>query len=1122
MKNLLSMESFRRVAMLLGMVLLGSCGKSKSGDSKVSATGGEVAQQAGQGTGLVTVSHSEKVSFNQDIQPLLSEYCYHCHGPDASHRQPKKDPIRLDLEEFAFQAHDGGKPVIIAGDAAGSLVVKLMHEKDPDLVMPKPEGHKVMKPEEIALIERWINEGAKYEKHWAFVTPVKAEIPQADAALVKNPIDTFVQKGLAKLGLKPAEKEDARVLARRSALDVTGLLPDPTMVEEFVKDPSDQAYDAYLDKLLSTSAYAEHRTRYWLDYARYADTHGLHFDNYRAIWPYRDYVIRSFAQNKPFDQFVREQIAGDQLPQQNLDAIVATGYIRSNVSTNEGGTIPEEIHNANTRDRAEAFGATFLGLTVGCAACHDHKFDPTSQKDFYSIGAFFNNTSEQAWDNALDVYSKYGLGTQYSNIPKTEAYLPIITIPTDDKLVAMNETISQRAVLTAQCETIKQRVDERLKQSIAAGNSPKLVAADQLELELKLGEGKDKVAHNTAVGAKTATYSFEGNPPVWNEKSLLWNSMRMNSSTILPMIDQGDFAHNQAFSGSFWTTVRMVTSNATTGNGTLISRMGDGNRNKSRGWDISVVGDKLQFVIIHQWPEHWIGIEVGNVPRGEWAHIGFSYDGSGKSEGMKLLLNGKALPAMLMQNSLLADQSVQTDAPLHLGRRHDETNLLRETIFQDVRLYRRQLSDVEFGQLLYEHRTAELLATAPDTTTWNRTDRYIGLQKYYLETIDQEAIKLNADKAVVDAKIIELGVGGQPTMITQEQAQPAYSWTLDRGVYSNLKDQVTPSTPHFITNGLTPNTINSRLDLANWLFTAENPLFARVTVNRMWQELFGIGLVDTPNDFGLMGGRPVNQELLDWLAVELRESGWNMKHIYKLILSSHAYRQSNVITPEKLEKDPANRNISRGPRFRMDAELLRDTALQTAGLLNSKVGGPPARPYQPDGIWETVSMPESDTLHYKQDTGEGLYRRSMYSFWKRFAPPPSLETFDAEAREVVCSHRARTNTPLQALVSMNDPQFVEAARKLAERAISSATTTDERLQFIAQLLLSRSLTEKEITLLKGKLADFSANYTNNNQAVTELLSVGAMPVNPALNPTEVAAWTLVANSFLNLDESLTK
>jgi Protein of unknown function (DUF1553)/Protein of unknown function (DUF1549)/Planctomycete cytochrome C len=1100
------------------MISLSNCGKEKTAASKVLASVAEVSKSGD----LVTVSHGEKVSFNQDIQPILSEYCYHCHGPDASNRQPKKEPIRLDLEEFAFQVREDAKPIMIRGDAAGSLVVKLMHEKDPDLVMPKPEGHKVMKPEEIALVERWINEGAKYEKHWAFVTPVKAEIPKVDETLVKNPIDAFVQKGLSKLGLKPAEKEDARVLARRSALDVTGLLPDSLMVEEFVKDPSDQAYDAYLEKLFATSGYAEHRSRYWLDYARYADTHGLHFDNYRAIWPYRDYVIRSFAQNKPFDQFVREQLAGDQLKNQNLDAIVATGYIRSNVSTSEGGTVPEEIHNANTRDRAEAFGATFLGLTIGCAACHDHKFDPTSQKDFYSIGAFFNNTNEKPWDNSHQTYIKYGLGVKHQDVPMGNDYLPTISIPSDDKLALMNEAIAQRAALVNQYDHIKQSVDDRCKQWVAAGNNPKAVSADKLELELKLNEGKDKVAHNTAFGAKTATYSFEGNPPVWNEKSLLWNSMRMNSSTILPMIDQGDFATNQAFSGSFWTTVRMVTSNATTGNGSLISRMGDGNRNKSRGWDISVVGDKLQFVIIHQWPEHWIGIEVGNVPRGDWAHIGFSYDGSGKAEGMKLLLNGKALPAMLMQNSLLADQSVQTDAPLHLGRRHDESNLLRETIFQDVRLYRRQLSDVEFGQLLYEHRTAELLAAAPDTTTWNRTDRYIGLQKYYLEAIDQEAIKLNADKAVVDAKIIELGVGGQPTLIAQEQTQPAYSWTLDRGVYSNLKDQVAPSTPHFITNGLTPDKINSRLDLANWLFTPENPLFARVTVNRIWQELFGIGLVDTPNDFGLMGGRPVNQELLDWLAVEFRESGWNMRHMYKLILSSHSYRQSNIITAEKLEKDPSNRHLSRGPRFRMDAELLRDTALQTAGLLNSKVGGPSVQPYQPEGLWETVSMPESDTFHYKQDTNEGLYRRSMYSFWKRFAPPPSLETFDAEAREVVCSRRARTNTPLQALVSMNDPQFVEAARKLAERAITTGTTTDERLQFMAELLLSRNLVEKEMIVLRSKLTDFSANYLKNSLAVTELLSVGESPVNPALNATEVATWTLVANAFLNLDESITK
>jgi hypothetical protein len=443
---------------------------------------------------------------------------------------------------------------------------------------------------------------------------------------------------------------------------------------------------------------------------------------------------------------------------------------------------------------------------------------------------------------------------------------------------------------------------------------------------------------------------------------------------------------------------------------------------------------------------------------------------------------------------------------------------LRESSFQDLRLYRRALSETEFAKLPFEDLASEIIAKSPDPASWSPTQKFIVLDRFFLGN-DPDAQKLQAEISTLDQQIEQLGNGGTPTLITRELPEPAHAWILARGVYTARTQLVSPASPEF----LPPPIQNaSRLELAEWLFSPENPLFARVTVNRIWQELFGTGIVDTPDDFGIMGAKPTHPELLDWLAVEFRESGWNLKHIYQLILTSHTYRQSNHISPEQLAADPANRLLSRGPRFRMDAEVLRDTALQASELLVGKIGGPPVKPYQPDGIWDAVSMPESNTKKYEQDAGENLYRRSLYTFWKRFAPPPSLETFDAQAREVVCIRRARTNTPLQALVSMNDPQFFEAARKLAERAITHSPDATARLQFISSILLSRHLTEKELASLTNSLGRYASHYKSRPGDAEALLTTGASPPTPNLDPTEIATWTLISNQLLNLDETLTK
>ena len=1047
------------------------------------------------------VSEETRLSFNTHIQPILSENCYHCHGPDSGTREPKKEPLRLDREEFAFQAREDGKPAIIKGDPAASLLVKLMKTKDPDEVMPPPKSHKTLSPEQIATVERWIAQGAKYEEHWAFIPPKRSEIPAVThPEWVNNPIDAFIQQKLAGKELTPAPPEDPRALARRAALDLTGLLPDAADIDAYAKNPTDTAYNAYLEKLFAAPAYAEHRARYWLDYSRYADTHGLHFDNVRSIWPYRDYVIRSFAAHKPYDQFVREQLAGDQIPATSAEPWIATGYIRCNVSTNEGGTIPEEVHANNTRDRAEAFGAAFLGLTVGCAACHDHKFDPVSQRDFYSLAAFFNNTSEKPWDE---------------NIADSR---PVLRLPADDKRPELDAAIAARSQAATNYAALRKSGVDRFRQWLAVGNKPASVPTDGLELRLRLDEGKGDDLRNSAPAAKTASYKASTNPLVWGESVWLWPAARLDIAGELVMPDQGDFEADQGFSASFWTRLRMKTGNATTGNGSLVSRMGGPDDLAHRGWDFFIEGDKLVVHIIHHWPQHAIRVETQGVPRGEWVHLGFSYDGSLRGAGVKLSINGRPYPVTVTHDTLQAGQTIRNPYPLNLGRRHHNSNLIRETSYQDLRLYRRALSAGEFARLPFEDPAAEIIASNNEPAKWSPVERFNVIERFFLGA-DPEAAKFHHEVEQLDRKIEAIGKGGTATLIASERPTPAHAWILDRGVYTARKTLVTPATPDFLP---TASLGASRLDLAEWLFSPQNPLFARVTVNRAWQEVFGTGLVETSDDFGIMGARPSHPELLDWLAVEFRESGWDVKRLYQLLLTSHAYRQSHRVTPEQLAADPSNRLLSRGPRFRMDAEVLRDTALQASGLLVPKIGGPPVKPYQPPGIWESVSMPESNTLKYKQETGEALHRRSLYTFWKRFAPPPSLETFDAQAREFVCIRRARTNTPLQALVSMNDPQFFEAARKLAERAIQQAPESDKRLDFLARTLISRPLNQKENTLLTKSLDRYAAHYKAKPEDAKALLATGEAPADPKLDPAETATWALVANQFLNLDETLTK
>jgi hypothetical protein len=1077
----------------------------------------------------VSSAHPQHLDFNQDVQPILASNCFSCHGPDPEMR---KAGLRLDLEESAFKKRPGKPDAIVPGHPEKSEMIRRIESTDAHYLMPQsPQGEaKPMKPQEIAILKQWIAEGAHYRPHWAFESPVRPPVPQA-TAWVKTPIDAFILERLNKEGLHPSPEADKHTLIRRVTLDLTGLLPTPAEVDAFVADQSPQAYEHLVDRLLASQAFGEQRARYWMDYARYADTYGLHFDNNRYIWAYRDYLIRAFNTNKPFDQFAREQIAGDLLPPKNLDQLIASGYVRSGVSSNEGGTIPEELRVNIARERAEAYGAAFMGLTVGCAVCHDHKYDPTTQKDFYQLTAFFNNIDEQPFNGDKPNWA------------------PVVTIPKPQNLAAYNQVMARRADLLQQLNSARLRERELVGRWLESNQNPaQPVAPGKLLLRLRLDEGGGDVLHNSAPNANPKTFSLGKFKPQWGETTWLWPDFRMDTSTRVEMGQLGDFEWNQPFSSGGWFMLRSAP-NFTSSQvaGVLLSKMDATQHN--RGWALTTEQGIITVELVDQAPKEEPlpykpkkgkkkpeapkvvtpkdrtpikAIKVASVKplptNGQWSHLFFTYDGSGKAAGVKLYIDGEPVATRTVADTLVQD-TIKTTAPLQLGRKAPDEQPARDTRYQDIRLYARALSAGEAARLPYEDNVAEI--TRMPRSQWNR-DQWHAVSQFYFTQVDEQARALQTQIAALDTELDNLSKGGDISLVSRERPSVAYADILTRGVYTARKERVEADTPHFLP-ALPAGMPHNRLALADWTVSPNNPLTARVTVNRMWNELFGAGLVETTEDFGIMGARPSHPQLLDWLAVEFRESGWDMKHMYKLMVMSAAYRQSGRSYPEQLSRDPKNLLLAHGPRFRMDAEMLRDIALQSSGLLVNKIGGPSVKTYQPDNVWESVGYPTSDTTHYKQDHGDALYRRSLYTYWKRMAMPPDMDAFDAPTRDTACTRRQRTDTPLQALVTMNDPQWVEASRALAQRLIEQGgKQPDQRIKYLSELVLSHDPSPQMESVLQRSLTQMQQHYTADPAAAKDLIAVGEKPRDPAIPPPELAAWTMVVSEVFNLDETLNK
>ncbi len=1035
---------------------------------------------------VIRCGAEEPLQFNRDIRPILFENCISCHGPDSASR---KADLRLDKLEIAVSTG-----AIVPGDLSASELLRRIDATDEAERMPPVETKKKLTAKQKELLTRWIQEGAEYQPHWSLIAAVRPDLPETkNAWWVRNPIDRFVAKRLEQDGLTPAPEAAWQTLIRRVSLDLTGLPPTPELIAEFGDDTSPGAYENLVDRLLESPHWGEHRGRAWLDVARYGDTHGIHIDNYREMWTYRDWVIEAFNQNMPFDQFTIENLAGDLLPAATAKQKTGSGFNRCNITTNEGGVIKEEYAVLYTRDRTETTAIAWLGLTAGCAVCHDHKFDPISQREFYELAAFFNNTTQDAMDgNSKDTP-------------------PVVVIPQEKDQARWNDLESLRTQARVQLESRRQTARREFDSWVATAKLGELIEElpqEGLHFFAPLDDADRQIRYRVNGDSRKAQAptSLE-----WRDGPTNKQAAFLSHGDILEVSDVGDFEKDQPWSVSLW--LKLPGHNLS---GAILARIDEGIG--VRGWDLFVNERYIGSNFIHKWPQNALKVFTKKqIPADTWTHVTVRYDGSMKASGYSIFVNGLSQELDVQADSLVENKSTRNSVPFRIGRRHRESPV-SDVSLADLRIYDRKLSDGEVTSL-----ASQVLFTVLDKPAAERKPADLdGLFDWWLGNRDRRYQRIVADRESLEREVEQIKARSTVAHVMQEAETTPQAYLLVRGEYDQRGDAVQADTPDVLP-AFPEEFPRNRLGLAMWLLEPNQPLTARVAVNRFWQEVFGTGLVKTSGDFGVSGELPSHPELLDWLAVEFRETDWDVKRLFKLIVMSATYRQSAVSTPEKLTLDPDNRLLARGPRFRMEAEMVRDYSLAASGLLVKTIGGASVKPYQPPGVWEAVAMPESNTHTYKQDSGNALYRRSMYTFWKRSAPPASLDIFNAPTRERCVTLRERTNTPLQALVTLNDPQYVESARYLAEQTILTAgKEPQDRIQWIAERILGRQFRAEELAIVQDSLDRLAKHYQAHAAEAEKLIAVGEFPRNKAVSPVELATWTMTVNELLNLDEVLCK
>ena len=1064
---------------------------------------------------LAYESLPEYVDYNFHIKPILSDRCYNCHGPDA---QTRKAGLRLDIEEEAFKKLKSGNYAFSKGSINKSEVIHRLLSKDPDLMMPPPESELTVSDREIALIAKWLDQGSKWKEHWSFLPIEKKQVPEIKNKWIRNnEIDHFIQEGLIQVGIEPSDEANKEQLIKRVTMDLTGLPPTLEEIDIYLKDKSENAYEKLVDRLLQSNAHAERLTQEWMDVARYSDSHGVSFDGYRTSWPYRDWLIKAFQQNMPYNEFVTHQIAGDLIEQADDQSKIATAFLRMNPLEASGGSIPEEFRIEYVNERAGLTGTALLGLTLECAKCHDHKFDPISQKEFYQVSAFFNNTQE------------FGLAPVDADRAPTLIVL-------DDKEQSKIDSMIQSLL-----------VEEKTIQKVKKENQ----ASFQYQKELPLTPVTGHVKHyafNTIKPYKKEIKKKKKKEEKKEEKKKTVKKKKKKEYIDMQMLDNnkeaeanlkitltegkygqaayfneeydiitlqkiGEFEHSDPFSVSTWISTEKDSIGSSQ---TIISNTGTVFQ-YHRGWELALDStNHVRLRLVHRLPDEFISVSTtAPITANQWQHIGFTYDGSKSSEGISIFINGVKADIQtnfdqLKRSIIPINYEMKRDTiPLVVGRSNrlwmEDLGLFRGSI-DDIKIYDRQLSQWEMarlGEAILDQNSSEI-----------KKDHWILNDKRLVA----EREKLQKTRAEI-GKVLD---SANEVMVMEEMKVTRKTYILEKGLYNQHGEEVEPGGVDKVLP-FSSDLEKNRLGLAQWLFDSDNPIVARVAINRYWQMIFGQGLVKTAEDFGSQGSRPSHPELLDWLAKDLIEHDWDLRYAIKQMVMSHTYRQSSFCPKEIREKDPENYYLARSPSYRWPAEMIRDNALKASGLLAEEIGGPSVKPYQPDGLWKEVLMASNKLAKYKPDTGKNLYRRSLYTFSRRFAPNPFMINFDATPREICTIRRNVTSTPLQALTLLNDPQFVEASRVLSEK-VQKEYPDSIKEQIVVAFRRSTGLkpNQQQIEILNDHYKSSLHQFKQAPTMVDSILSVGERPFDKALSKEKTAAMTVVVSTIFNFDESYMK
>ncbi|MEQ9438168.1 MAG: DUF1553 domain-containing protein [Cyclobacteriaceae bacterium] len=1034
------------------------------------------------------------IDFNYHIKPILSDRCFACHGPDKNKQEAN---LRLDMPESALAAlgDDKNRYAIVPGHPGKSEMVHRITSDDAEVMMPPPESNLTLSEVEVAMLTRWIEQGAEYKPHWSFIPPEKPEVPEvAQSSEVSNPIDHFVLARLEKEGVTFSPEAPKVQLLRRVTFDLTGLPPTLEEIDAFLADSSENAYEKVVDRLLASPHYGERMAVDWLDIARYADSHGYHADGYRMMWPWRDWVIKAFNENLPYDQFVTWQMAGDLLPEATQEQVLATGFHRNHPASSESGIVPEEYRVENVVDRTSTTAKAFLGLTLECARCHDHKYDPISQKEFYQFSAFFNNVDE--------------LG-MISNDGNAAPTMPLMSEEVAEKVDYIRQLIDEQE------QKLEQHSQKVLKQE--RGESVK-IDPNFLKQELVGHYPLDQISNEkTTNRAASHPATLRGEVEVVDgyQKSAL----RFDSEyEFLSLEEVGNFERTDDFSMGAWVYPEVREEY------TVIMGNAGGKNSHWRGYELFLDSvNRVSVRFTHDLPDHCLYVTtIDSIPVKDWSHLMFTYDGSSQASGIRIYIDGNRVPVQVQYDRLYKsirtiDDTLKLEpTPIRVGRSY-QSDLdigLYQGAVDEIRIYDRELTGLEVagvtGNRFWENSAYEQLNQQQKTLI---ADYYLHHQDPEYQKLAKQLTKLREEEHATLDTVPEV-------MVMREMDPPRKTYVLDRGVYDAHKEEVQPGTLSDVLafEDFPPN----RLGLAQWLLSPKNPLTARVTVNRFWHMFFGRGIVGTLEDFGNQGDLPTHPELLDWLAVEFMDSGWDVKALLRLIVTSATYQQSSQTSKELIAEDPQNELLARGPRYRLPAEMIRDNALVASGLLVDKIGGPSVKTYQPEGLWSKTHFSRL-LVNYEPDEGEKLYRRSLYTFIRRTAPPPTMTVMDASDRSMCIVRRQTTSTPLQALLLLNEPQLLEASRLMAERVLKEGgESVEERLNYTFRLLASRELRKEELSLMHELYQQEYKKYQADQQGAAELLKVGDYPRDTSLPLPEVAALTVVGNMMMNYDEANTK